>query len=54
MDEYGESKKESKKNGDLEVGFFVFSPKFNLQWTLPYLRIQDEKKMYSCTTCRLY
>ncbi len=35
MDEYGESKKESKKNGDLEVGFFVFSPKFNLQWTLP-------------------
>ena len=26
MDEYGESKKESKKNGDLEVGFFVFSP----------------------------
>ena len=36
MDEYGESKKESKKNGDLEVGFFVFSPKFNLQWTAPY------------------
>jgi hypothetical protein len=29
MDEYGESKKESKI-------FFVFSPKFNLQWTLPY------------------
>jgi hypothetical protein len=31
---WGEQKRE-QKNGDLEVGFFVFSPKFNLQWTLP-------------------
>ena len=34
---WGEQKREQKKNGDLEVGFFVFSPKFNLQWTLPYV-----------------
>ena len=35
----GRAKKRAKKNGDLEVGFFVFSPKFNLQWTLPKTNI---------------